>query len=71
MAQLRRRLLRPATTSKSAHARPRDVERLSTRLHKERTALTRLNSRLKRVFHAFARQQTLVARLEKRLTKEV
>lgn len=46
------------------------VEKLRTRLERERTALARWVVRLKRAFHTFERQQGIVARIERQLARE-
>ena len=71
MTQPRRKLLRPQVNAPlPTGRRRREVDRLRSRLQKERTALVRWTSRLKRAFHAFERQHDRITRLEKRLTRD-
>ena len=62
----RRRLIRsaPVTTPE----RPRQIQKLRERLEKERVALARWQTRLKRAFNAVEKSQKRIARIERQLT---
>ena len=64
----RRRLVRPVPTPDlSAAQRQRRAQALRARLARDRAALTRWVSRLKRAFHAMERLQQQVARSDRQL----
>jgi hypothetical protein len=68
MSMPRRRIVRPAPRSDpTAQQRQRRAQTLRGRLARERVALTRWVSRLKRAFHAMERLQARVARLDRQL----
>lgn len=69
MSNPRRRILRFPTTSRPADSQ-RQSQRLRSRLSKERSALARWMTRLRRAFHAVEKHQVRIARLERQLTKE-
>jgi hypothetical protein len=68
MSAPRRRLIR-ATPIITNHVHPRRLQRLQTRLERERDALHRWMARLKRAFHAVEKGQRIVARLEQQITR--
>jgi hypothetical protein len=70
MTTPRRRLIRPRDVipAEEVH-RQRQLRRLRERLDKERLALARWMSRLRRAFHAMERRQATITRLEKTLTR--
>jgi len=68
MSTPRRTILRtPRPEPPPPHPR---LQKLRARLEREQTALARWMTRLKRSFHAFERQQGLVARIERQLARE-
>lgn len=68
MAPPRRRLIRPPNTSTPDNQQhQRKVQKLRERLARERTALARWQSRLRRAFNAFEKFQKRIARIEKQL----
>ncbi len=67
MSIVRRRVLRPARAEPSAHRRQRQIDRRRDRLEKERVALARWLSRLRRAFHALEKSQRRIASLERQL----
>jgi len=64
----RRRLIRPAPVPVVAPERPHQIQKLRERLDKERAALARWQSKLKRAFNAVEKCQRKVARIERQLT---
>jgi len=68
MSTPRRRIIRPAPRSDpTSLQRQRRAQTLRGRLARDRTALARWVSRLKRAFHAMERLQARVARLDRQL----
>lgn len=66
MGKVRRRVLRPTTTISAAEQRERHrLQKKHEQLAKDRAALDRWMSKLKRAFHAMEKLQTKIARLEK------
>jgi lipid II:glycine glycyltransferase (peptidoglycan interpeptide bridge formation enzyme) len=63
----RRHLIRPTQTQ--AVDQSRQIERLRQRLDKERTALARWQTKLKRSFNAVEKCQRKIARLERQLNQ--
>lgn len=63
-----RRIVRPIILPIQDHQRQRQLQKLRCRLEKERAALARWMSRLRRAFHAVERYQGVVTRLEKTFT---
>ena len=63
----RRCLIRPPRPS--PNGTNHRLQKLRSRLERERTSLTRWLARLKRAFHAFEKCQATIARLERQLTK--
>jgi hypothetical protein len=68
MSMPRRRIIRPAPEVVTAPDRSRQVQRLRERLDKERMALARWQTKLKRAFNAVEKSQKKVARLERNIT---
>ena len=64
----RRRLIRPASVPVEVPNRSHQIQRLRDRLEKERAALTRWQSKLKRAFNAVEKSQKRIARIERQLT---
>ena len=70
MTTPRRRIVRPQNTTLAADPnRLRRLQRLRARLEKERTALSRWTTRLRRTFHAVEGLQRTTARIEKQIAK--
>lgn len=70
MTTPRRRIVRPPITTPTADPnRLRRLQRLRVRLEKERTALSRWTTRLRRTFHAVESLQRTAARIEKQIAK--
>ena len=67
MSMPRRRLIRSAPAPAVAPERPRRIQKLRDRLEKERVALARWQSKMKRAFNAVARCQARIARIERQL----
>ena len=68
MSTPRRRIVRPAPMpDPTAQQRQRRAQTLRGRLARDRTALARWVSRLKRAFHAMERLQARVARSERQI----
>ena len=67
MSLPRRRLIRPAPVPAATPERPRQIQKLRERLEKERTALARWQSKLKRAFNATEKCQRKIARIERQL----
>jgi hypothetical protein len=68
MSAPRRRIVRPAPQADpTVQQRQRRAQNLRARLAKDRVALARWISRLKRAFHAMERLQTVVSRNERQL----
>ena len=66
MTAPRRRILRPESAPSPVRTHVQ-WQALRQKLDRERTALARWMSRLKRAFHAMEKQQQTVARLERRI----
>ena len=69
MTMPRRRLIRTVATPVVAPERTGQVQKLRERLEKERAALTRWQSKMKRAFNAVGRCQARIARIERQLTQ--
>jgi hypothetical protein len=66
----RRRLVRPPPIpSPSDPGRPRRLQRLRTSLEKERAALARWMTRLKRAFHVVERSLRNITRIERLIAR--
>jgi len=68
MSVPRRRLIRPPLAPTASPERPRNVQKLRERLEKERLALARWQTKLKRAFNATEKCQRKIARLERTIT---
>jgi hypothetical protein len=68
MSTPRRRIVRP-DPAPSRRDHERSLQRLRSRLEKERAALARWMPRLKRAFHAVERAQVQIARLERLIAR--
>ena len=71
MSAPRRRIVRPpaAPVANGAARQQRQLEKLRTRLHRERLAFIRWQRRLKRAFTAVEKHQKNVTRLEQRIAQ--
>jgi hypothetical protein len=69
MTAPRRRLVRPAAPAAPSPEHQRRAQRLRDSLERERAALARWMTRLKRAFHTVIKSQQRIARLERQLTK--
>jgi hypothetical protein len=69
MSAPRRRLIRPAPEPIATPDRPRQIQRLRDRLDKERAALARWQSKMKRAFNAVSKSQKCIACIERQLTQ--
>lgn len=70
MSVPRRRIVRPPVVPAANGAQQqRQLEKLRTRLHRERLGLIRWQRRLKRAFTAVEKHQKNVARLEQRIAQ--
>lgn len=67
MAKIRRRVLRPDSPVVQDSRLAARIAAKEEQLAKERAALKRWMSKLKRAFHATEKQQTRIARLERNL----
>jgi predicted nucleic acid-binding Zn-ribbon protein len=71
MTTPRRRIIRshviPSTTDQE---RQRSVQRLRVRLDRERAALARWQTRMRRAFNAVLKHQTRIARLERQIARQ-
>ena len=65
MTTPRRRILRAEPVA--VRTSPRRQSLLRQKLERERSALARWTSRLKRAFNAMSKQQRIIARLERRI----
>jgi hypothetical protein len=65
----RRRIVRPPRSHPPSQAPPARMQKLRGRLERERRALSRWLTRLKRAFHAFEQYQRKVAQLERQLAR--
>jgi predicted nucleic acid-binding Zn-ribbon protein len=66
----RRRLIRPAPMTEPSHpSTERKIQRLRSRLDKERAALARWMSKLKRAFHTVEKTQQRITRLERQIAR--
>ena len=65
----RRRLIRSAPTQEVAPDNQRQIRKLRDRLEKERAALARWQTKMKRAFNAVAKCQKTIARIERHLSK--
>jgi hypothetical protein len=71
MATPRRRIIRAAVPSPAPNRpSPQTLQKLRTRLARERSALVRWQRRLKRAFTAVQKQEKCIARLERQLEKQ-
>jgi lipid II:glycine glycyltransferase (peptidoglycan interpeptide bridge formation enzyme) len=61
-------LIRPASIPIDVPNRSHQIQRLRDRLEKERGALSRWQSKLKRAFNAVEKAQKRIARIERQLT---
>ena len=69
MTTPRRRLIRPALPPASPRPQPdHQTQKLRSRLEKERTALARWMSKLKRAFNTVQKLQQCIVRIERRIT---
>lgn len=64
----RRRILRPAATLGPRRPQDRKTQTLRSRLDKERTALSRWMTRLRRAFHAMEKTQGRIGRIERKIS---
>ena len=70
MTTPRRRIVRPpAAPAPDRRDRDRQLQRLRSRLEKERAALTRWMPRLKRAFHTVERGLARIARIERQIAR--
>ncbi|HEX4591792.1 MAG TPA: hypothetical protein VH120_17780 [Gemmataceae bacterium] len=70
MATPRRRVVRPLAVAAAAlHQRQRRVQALRARLARDRTALSRWMSRLRRSFHTVERLQVRVSRADREIAR--
>ena len=67
MSLPRRRLIRPVPPPAATTERPLQMQKLRNRLEKERAALARWQSRMKRAFNAVAKAQKRIARIERQI----
>jgi uncharacterized UPF0160 family protein len=69
MVTPRRRLIRPSNDSVQTNQQhQRKVQKIRERLARERAALKRWQTRLKRAFKAVMKAQAIIVRVEKQLT---
>lgn len=68
MSMPRRRIIRPTTIPAVGPERSKQVQKMRDRLEKERAALARWQSKMKRAFNAVARCQARITRIERQLT---
>lgn len=70
MTTPRRRIIRPAMAVDATNAaKAVKVQRLRSKLEKERFSLARWMTRLRRAFNAAEKQQRRISRLERQITK--
>jgi hypothetical protein len=70
MSTPRRRLVRPVpAVTPPAQQRQRRAQQLRGRLTRDRIALNRWMSRLKRAFHSMEKLQVRIVRIERQLTR--
>jgi septal ring factor EnvC (AmiA/AmiB activator) len=70
MAAPRRHIIRPPSLSTPANQpSQRQIQKLRTRLDRERSALARWQTRLKRAFNTVEKHQKCIARLERQLVR--
>jgi hypothetical protein len=69
MSAPRRRLIRPATSAAPDPQQQRRLQKLRASLERERAALARWMSKLKRAFHAFEKAQQRTTRLERQIAQ--
>lgn len=69
MANARRSIIRPASSPPLPVRSLRRLQILRIRLERERAALARWQTRLKRAFNAVEKSQKRLARLERQLTQ--
>ena len=69
MSLPRRRLICPAAEPAPAPDRTHQITRLRDRLDKERSALARWQTKLKRSFNAVEKSQRKIARIERKITQ--
>jgi len=67
MSLPRRRLIRPAPVPVASPERPRQTQKLRERLDKERAALARWQTKLKRAFNAVEKCQRKITRVERQI----
>jgi len=70
MTTPRRRIVRPREIPPLPDVqRQRQLQRLRSRLERERFGLVRWLARLRRAFHSFEKYQTTISRLERQITR--
>ena len=69
MSLPRRRLIRPVAVAATPPDRARQIQKLRERLDKERAALARWQTKLKRAFNATEKCQRKIARVERQLNQ--
>ena len=70
MSTPRRRILRPARATAAVQPRHHlQVEKRRSRLQRERAALSKWMTRLRRAFHAVEKQQRRISGLERQLAR--
>ena len=67
MSLPRRRLIRPVSVPVATSDQTRQIQRLRDRLDKERAALARWQTKLKRSFNAAEKCQKRIARIERKI----
>jgi len=65
----RRRLVRPALAPEPDQQRHHQVQKLRTRLDRERTVLAKWMAKLRRSFHQVEKIQRRLSRLERQITR--
>jgi hypothetical protein len=68
MATVRRRLVRPLPPSTVEPQHHRKIQKLRSRLEKERLRLARWMGRLRRAFHAAEKHSSRIRRIELQIT---
>jgi len=69
MSLPRRRLIRPEVRAATPSGQQHKIQKLRSRTDQERERLKKWMTRLRRAFHAVEKQQQLLARLERQITK--
>jgi hypothetical protein len=69
MSTIRRRIVRPPVIELNGQQYQRQLAKLRSRLERERVALSRWQSRLRRAFNSVDRLQKTVARIERKITQ--